>query len=115
MRTILLPAAVTPFVLALAIAVFLAVLRTAFRVEAAALLEEDLPFAVRLDLSLLAPALLLLFFALRFIVVLLAPIVVASSYVPSLTLTLLILPQLNFVLKFFPILFQFHPYLMYNQ
>src|SRR6266511_1221354 len=97
MRTILLGAvAVAPLVLALAIAVFLGVLQAAFRLETTAFLKEDLPLAVRLDLSLLAPALLLLFFAFRFIVALLAPIA-ASFYVPSLTLTLLILRRLNFV------------------
>src|ERR671930_2355216 len=97
MRTILLGVAVTPLVLALAIAAFLGLLTAAFLVETTRFLEGDLPLAARLDLSLLAPGLLLLLFAFRFIVALLAPIV-ASFYVLSLTLTLLILHRLNFVL-----------------
>ena len=97
-RTILLGIAVTPLVFALAIAAFLVVFRAAFRLEIPCFLEEDFRLSVRLDLSLLAPALLLLLLllAFRLIVALLAPIV-ASSYVLSLTLTLLIPHRLNFV------------------
>src|ERR671913_120568 len=104
MRTILLLGATAPLFLALAIAVLLRVLADGFLVDTT-LLEGDLPFPVRLDLSLLSATLPLPFaFGL----------IVASSYVVSLTLTLLILHLLNFVRKFFLILFQFRPYLMYN-
>ena len=92
MRTILLLGAMGLLFLALAIAVLLRVLTAAFRLEAT-FLEGDLPFPVRLDFSLLAANLRLLF-AFGFIVALLAPIVV-SSYVVSQTLTLLILLLLN--------------------
>src|SRR5215216_1718712 len=96
MRTILLLGAMALLFLALAIAVFLLrVLIVAFLLLDTTLLERDLPFPVRLDLSLVAANLPLLF-AFGLIVVLLAPLVV-SSYVVSLTLTLLILRPLSFV------------------
>src|SRR5215210_2746069 len=94
MRTILLLGDAVPLILVLAIAVLLRVLIAAFRVDTT-FLEGDLPFPVRLDLSLLVADLLLLF-TFGLIVALLAPIAV-SFYVVSLTLTLLILHLLSFV------------------
>src|SRR5581483_1499258 len=94
--TIFLPAgfSATLFAFILAATGFFLTLTVGFRAEAA-FFERNLPFTARFDLSLLAA--LFLLFTFLFIVVLLAP-PVASSYVPSLTLTLLILPQPSSVL-----------------
>src|SRR5918992_1864969 len=96
MRTILLLGVTAPSFLALAIAALLRVLvLVAPFLVGMTRLERDLPLPVRLDLSLVAADLPLLF-TFGLIVALLAPLV-AFSYVVSLTLTLLILPLLNLV------------------